>query len=444
MKGSANPSQAKSPDKSPDKATPLEELAQPERAPASTSFSINQPLRPDKNLRGYSPGQILALQRLIGNKSVQQMIARSRQTGTARPLPTFGYSVLQRKGSEGESQENTSGLPDGLKSHIEALSGLSLDSVKVHYNSPLPAQQNALAFTQGSDIQIAPGQEKQLPHEAWHVVQQAQGRVQPTTQLKGSTPVNDDEGLEHEADVMGSKALAETTRDTETSQEQVSEATEDPQQSELKPQLAPITRSMAIIQRVKKLDGKELEVEPIEDWVPVALDAVLPPAAQVWKLKGYDGEWLEDKLFYTEDSESEKLVSILPKTINEYWDEKYAGFERVSGPDWRKNCADHAIGQTFEDVGAAKDFLKGSWTNKGNYNSVESLNEVLKQLEAGIYVAQVGLGSPHFIRLTITAESVAMSQKDGESGVYEASMGKEAAAEYIWGKSGSGIIYMKV
>ena len=53
-----------------------------------------------------------------------------------------------------------------------------------------------------------PEQEKHLPHEAWHVVQQAQGRVKPTMQLKGGAFVNDEAGLEREADLFGAKALA--------------------------------------------------------------------------------------------------------------------------------------------------------------------------------------------------------------------------------------------
>ena len=101
---------------------------------------------------------------------------------------------------------NTTGLPDGLKSGIEALSGISMDGVNVDYNSSQPAQLNALAYAQGRDIHVAPGQERHLPHEAWHVVQQAQGRVKPTMQMKDGVPVNDDKGLEHEADVMGAKA----------------------------------------------------------------------------------------------------------------------------------------------------------------------------------------------------------------------------------------------
>jgi hypothetical protein len=106
---------------------------------------------------------------------------------------------------------NHTGLPDDLKSGVESLSGISLENVRVHYNSSQPAQLNALAFTQGTDIHVAPGQERHLAHEAWHVVQQAQGRVRPTLQMKNGVPVNDDRGLEHEADVMGAKALR--TRD---------------------------------------------------------------------------------------------------------------------------------------------------------------------------------------------------------------------------------------
>jgi hypothetical protein len=106
-----------------------------------------------------------------------------------------------------EKRPNNAGLPDNLKSGIETLSGISMDTVRVHYNSSQPAQLNAHAYAQGTDIHVAPGQEHHLPHEAWHVVQQAQGRVQPTMQMKGGTPVNDDKSLEHEADVMGAKAL---------------------------------------------------------------------------------------------------------------------------------------------------------------------------------------------------------------------------------------------
>ncbi|MCB1881526.1 MAG: DUF4157 domain-containing protein, partial [Gammaproteobacteria bacterium] len=94
-----------------------------------------------------------------------------------------------------------------MKSGIEQLSGTDISDVKVHYNSDKPARLQAHAYAQGTDIHIAPGEEKQLPHEAWHVVQQKQGRVQPTRQAPGNINVNDDAGLEREADVMGQKGL---------------------------------------------------------------------------------------------------------------------------------------------------------------------------------------------------------------------------------------------
>ncbi len=98
-------------------------------------------------------------------------------------------------------------LPDQLKSGIESLSGYAMDDVKVHYNSNQPAQLQAHAYAQGTDIHLGTGQEKHLPHEAWHVVQQKQGRVKPTIQMKGNVSVNNDSGLEHEADIMGNKAM---------------------------------------------------------------------------------------------------------------------------------------------------------------------------------------------------------------------------------------------
>ncbi len=93
------------------------------------------------------------------------------------------------------SQPNHTGLPDNLKAGVENLSGLSLDHVKVNYNSNQPAQLHAHAFAQGSEIHVAPGQEKHLPHEAWHVVQQMQGRVKPNANLEPGPDARQDPSL---------------------------------------------------------------------------------------------------------------------------------------------------------------------------------------------------------------------------------------------------------
>jgi hypothetical protein len=71
-------------------------------------------------------------------------------------------------------------MPDHLKAGIELLSGMDLSDIRVHGNSDNPAQLNALAYAQGNDIHLGPRQERYLPHEAWHLVQQRQSRVKPT------------------------------------------------------------------------------------------------------------------------------------------------------------------------------------------------------------------------------------------------------------------------
>lgn len=113
--------------------------------------------------------------------------------------------LMQGKFETPEQKRNETGMSDNLKAGIEDLSGFAMDDVRVHYNSPEPATVQALAYTQGTDIYVAPGQEQHLPHEAWHVAQQMAGRVEPTTEVSG-LPVNDCVELEHEADVMGARA----------------------------------------------------------------------------------------------------------------------------------------------------------------------------------------------------------------------------------------------
>ena len=122
--------------------------------------------------------------------------------------------VLQKKANSStkikqlestDSKINSKGLPDKLKSGIESLSGHSMDEVNVHYNSNKPAQLQAHAYAQGNDIHLSSGQEKHLPHEAWHVVQQKENRVKPTKELNGKS-INDENNLEQEATKMGEKA----------------------------------------------------------------------------------------------------------------------------------------------------------------------------------------------------------------------------------------------
>jgi hypothetical protein len=116
----------------------------------------------------------------------------SPQTKSASKASTKGKTT-QRK------LPNLTGIPDVTKQRFENLSGLSFDDVRVHYNSSKPAQLQALAYTQGNQVYVAPGQERHLPHELGHVVQQKQGRVRPTFTV-GSTQISDAPQLEEEAD----------------------------------------------------------------------------------------------------------------------------------------------------------------------------------------------------------------------------------------------------
>lgn len=87
--------------------------------------------------------------------------------------------------------------------------GADLSAVRVHEGDHVSTL-GALAYTQGTEIHFAPGKFdpdspeglQLIGHEVAHVMQQAQGRVAATAQAKGLA-INDDRGLEREADELG-------------------------------------------------------------------------------------------------------------------------------------------------------------------------------------------------------------------------------------------------
>ncbi len=87
---------------------------------------------------GMSPEHMLELQSQVGN---QQTMAMAQAPGSSLPH----YDAIQKSfaGSGGDMK-----APDSS------------------------ASIQAEAYAQGSDIHVGSGQEKHLPHEAWHVVQQ--------------------------------------------------------------------------------------------------------------------------------------------------------------------------------------------------------------------------------------------------------------------------------
>ena len=187
-------------------------FASPDFVDNRPEATVQQKLQETAN-QSIQVKQFAGLQAMANNSPQVQRTAQLKSImNDSTPVPVAQRREDEKKEKGGNGLEhpveskNDTGMPDQLKSGIEQLSGHSMDDVKVHYNSDKPAQMKAHAYAQGTDIHLGAGQEKHLPHEAWHVVQQKQGRVNPTVQMKTGAAINDDPGLEKEADVMGAKA----------------------------------------------------------------------------------------------------------------------------------------------------------------------------------------------------------------------------------------------
>lgn len=101
-------------------------------------------------------------------------------------------------------------LPPPLRHALETQTGADLSDVRVH-RTHAPHMLGAHAYTHGTDIHIAPdaphvlGSRGQalLAHEAWHVVQQAQGRVRP---LPGTVDASHTTSAADAAKIIGGDA----------------------------------------------------------------------------------------------------------------------------------------------------------------------------------------------------------------------------------------------
>lgn len=89
-----------------------------------------------------------------------------------------------------------SGRPNPLKADTEPPADHLPADVPMPANSDQPAQLQAHAYARGTTIHQAPGREPHLPHEAWHA-----------GQPKQAIGINDDSGLELEAEAMGQRAV---------------------------------------------------------------------------------------------------------------------------------------------------------------------------------------------------------------------------------------------
>ncbi|KEO83289.1 DUF4157 domain-containing protein [Tumebacillus flagellatus] len=209
------------------------------------------------------PGAILQMQRAYGNQATARYLQRKaiqRSTGPeeeelqlkadSQAAQRMGggpeeeelqlkadSQAAQRMGGGPEEEElqlkqapsaapvqrstgSGSKMPENVQAKMEKAFNTDFSDVNIHVGSQA-SDVGALAYAQGSDIHFAQGKfdpqsqsgQELLGHELAHVVQQRQGRVQPTTEV-GGLPVNDDVSLEREADQLG-RAAAQTKMETE-------------------------------------------------------------------------------------------------------------------------------------------------------------------------------------------------------------------------------------
>ena len=186
---------------------------------------------------------------------------------------------------------NRSDLPDQMKENFEAMGGFDLSDVRVHYGSQKPAKIGALAYAQGNQIYLGPGQQKHLGHEAWHVVQQKQGRVTATMQMQG-LGVNDDARLEREAGAMSARAA---NKDADTKQARICKPAQCP--PETVAQLFSITRNRSKRLNIDAvINSIDLESEERLEGHTIARHVKLRGRAQVGRAIGdadapYGAEW---------------------------------------------------------------------------------------------------------------------------------------------------------
>lgn len=150
-----------------------------------------------KGVVGSNDGRIHQLQAEMNQSPKLQHLAQLQKDADA--------FTSQQPTAQLKDKVPKTNMPKRLAQGVESQTGVSMDGVKVHYNSDKPAQLQAKAFAQGKNIHLGKGERKHLPHEAVHVAQQMKGDVKPTGSVNG-TAINDSPKLEREADVLGATA----------------------------------------------------------------------------------------------------------------------------------------------------------------------------------------------------------------------------------------------
>ncbi len=154
-----------------------------------------------------APG-LAGLQKLVGNRAVQRLIAQRSGAGPTELDEDTAESIKRQRGS-GQSLDSTFGAQAG-----EAM-GADFSGVRVHTSreaDSLSQQLGAKAFTTGQDMFFkqgtydphSSGGRELIAHELTHVVQQGSGAV-PTGQRMAVTPAGD--SFEQQADATATAVV---------------------------------------------------------------------------------------------------------------------------------------------------------------------------------------------------------------------------------------------
>jgi hypothetical protein len=270
-------------------------------------------------------------------------------------LPGSERMVAQRQAiseaitGAGDAAPNNTGMPDQLKSGLEKMSGFDLSDVKVHFNSAKPSKVGALAYAQGNQIHVGPGQEKHLPHEGWHIVQQRQGRVKPTAKLAKDVYINDEKSLEREADRMGNIAMQpvqqkSAERDSSTKSDKNVCRKSNPVQFVLtrarRGQLDTIVDLEELVAYLRDQRDDRRDILSMQD-----LSQFLSEQARQWaQNNGLDQDEVEtealyalsiiDNQFQPSEDEEEETEEISELVLNEIWHDCPDGPELEPGDDY--------------------------------------------------------------------------------------------------------------
>ncbi len=122
------------------------------------------------------------------------------------PQALEGAKFQEMAEQHAQQSVNKTGIPDDLKTNTENVLKVSLNKIKVHYNSKEPEKVDAHSLTKGNHVYIGPGREEDLPHELIHAGKHQEEGVQPTMTTQDGVGINGDVSKEKEAETLATKA----------------------------------------------------------------------------------------------------------------------------------------------------------------------------------------------------------------------------------------------